>query len=182
MSDNIKRARRTRIVGILATLYALGLSIFLVASRPSDETRWVDYDAPAGRVLAAAHDALEGNPFGHLMVPYEYHHLRYTVRDGFRSADDARDLAGTVHVYYIVLEEMTLLLLGLLLVGLVAGLLAVFPGPAKTIWSGVLLLLVVPVPIFSVGPGTIILLAPLALFGILVLVLRPRFERPAPVV
>jgi|GEM_PF-3429836 len=177
---NAQRAKRTRIVGVLASLYTLGMIVALIALRPQGPPRWMD-DAPPALALAAAHDAVESHPFGALMVPYEHRRLERAVRDAGTRVRDPRGVAGTVYVYHIVLGEMTWLLVGILALGLLGALLAVKAGPMSTIWSGVLLLLAVPGPIASVGPGSIALTLPLLLFGILVLVLRPRAERPEPV-
>lgn len=180
MSTLSKPARRMRIVGALVTLYSLGAIVFLIAMRPSGAPAWLDRDGNPGMIAAAAHDALESHPLGGLMVPYEHRRLERMVRDAQNSrSDSARDGASTVFVYYIVLGEMTLLLLAHFAVGLIGGLLTLRAGPISTLWAGVLLILAAPGPVASVGPGSVLLTLPLLVFGVLVLVLRPRVERAA---
>jgi len=176
-----KPVRRTRVVAAVVSLYCVGVIALLVALRPAGFPSGLpDRDAPAAALAAAAADAIDRHPLGNLLVPHEHRALRRYL-ERFGDGDDERSLyvGSSLRAYYIVLDEMTWLIVGLLAAGLVGGLLALRAGPLSSLWGGIVMLLAVPGPIASVGPSSIVLTAPLLLGGILVLALRPRVPRPA---
>ena len=183
MADLPIPPRRLRVVASLFALYALAGVVVLLGLRPDPRALpAADRGAGPASVAAAAHAAVELHPLGQLLVPYEHRRLEGFVSrfgDGRDVGDDASYIASAIGAYHVQLDEMSLLLAGLFGVAFLAALLALRGAPAGCIVGGVLLLLVVPAPIFSVGPGSVALTLPFLVAGALVLAWRTRAPEPA---
>jgi len=181
MSKTLPPKRRYRVLAAIATVYALVVTVLVLGLRPSvDRSTLPGDDAPPLAIAAAAHTALEKNPHGFVLVRYEYHALESFLRrvqhGDVELGEYARDASGSLRVFYIVLDEMSLLIAGLFAVATLGGLLALRAGAVSSVVGAIVMMLVSPVPIVTVGPAAVFFTAPFFLVGILLLVWRPRLE------
>lgn len=186
-SPRQQRLRRTRVVAsTFALLNAISIAGALLLNGAAQPTAYPDREASLKELAASAQRAVDAHPFGGLLVPYEHEALERFAARAREPADAAEWLerersyaSSAVHVFYIVLGEMTWLLSGLYLLGLGGALMAFSAKPGWVIAGAVLMLLAAPVPIVSVGPESALLTSYLFVGGVLLLIVKPRIERAA---
>lgn len=169
--------KRTRVVAtVLLLLNGMSIAAAVYFGHGRQPTEHLRQEATYAEFQRAGAEALAAHPFGDLLVPYEHDKISEALAHPMTTEEwdhEKSYLVGGVHVFYIVLGEMTWLVVGMYTLGLIGACMALSGKRGWVIGGAVVMLLAAPVPVVSVGPQSVVLTSYLLVGGVVLLLVKP---------